>query len=76
MSLRPPSPRSKLAPPSGWPGATVGTVLHLRENFTAYAAAYVVLALGLEAPLITSDPKMKEASRLGLEVQLMPVRGS
>lgn len=47
-------------------------LLDLRENFTAYDAAYVVLALGLEAPLITSDRKMQEATRLGVEVQIIP----
>ncbi len=50
----------------------LGHMLDLRENFTAYDAAYVVLALGLEAPLVTSDTKMKEAGRLGVEVALIP----
>lgn len=47
-------------------------VLDLRHNFTAYDAAYVVLALGLESPLITSDKKMCEAQRLGVQVQILP----
>lgn len=50
----------------------LGHILDLRENFTAYDAAYVVLALGLEAPLVTSDTKMQEARRLGVEVQIIP----
>ena len=50
----------------------LGHILDLRENFTAYDAAYVVLALGLEAPLVTSDTKMQEAQRLGVEVQIIP----
>ncbi|MGH3813413.1 MAG: type II toxin-antitoxin system VapC family toxin [Pseudonocardiaceae bacterium] len=50
----------------------LGHILDLRENFTAYDAAYVALALGLEAPLITSDTKMKEARRLGVTVQIVP----
>ncbi len=51
---------------------TLGHILDLRENFTACDAAYVVLALGLEAPLVTSDTKMQEARRLGVEVQIIP----
>lgn len=50
----------------------LGHMLDLRENFTAYDAAYVVLALGLEAPLVTSDKKMLEAMRLGVKVQVVP----
>lgn len=50
----------------------LGDMLDLRDNFTVYDAAYVVLALGLEAPLVTSDTKMKEAGRLGVTVQLVP----
>jgi len=53
----------------------LGRVLDLRENFTAYDAAYVVLALGLNAPLITSDAKMKEAERLGVAVRIVPAGG-
>ena len=47
-------------------------ILNLRDNLTAYDAAYVVLALGLDAPLITSDTKMREARRLGVQVQILP----
>lgn len=50
----------------------LGDMLDLRDNFTVYDAAYVVLALGLEAPLVTSDTKMKEAGRLGVTVRLVP----
>lgn len=50
----------------------LGHILDLRENFTAYDAAYVVLALGLDAPLVTSDKKMQEARRLGVAVQIIP----
>lgn len=49
----------------------LGRLLDLRENFTAYDAAYVVLALGLHAPLVTSDRKMNEAARLGVEVRFI-----
>ena len=44
-------------------------VLELRDNFTAHDAAYVVLAMALEAPLATSDQEMAEASRLGIAVR-------
>lgn len=50
----------------------LGRVLDLRQNFTAYDAAYVVLALGLDAPLITSDAKLKEAERLGVSIRIVP----
>jgi predicted nucleic acid-binding protein len=51
-------------------------VLDLRDNFTAYDAAYVVLAMALEAPLATADRKMTEASRFGIEVRDIDLRGS
>ncbi|MGH3931665.1 MAG: type II toxin-antitoxin system VapC family toxin [Pseudonocardiaceae bacterium] len=50
----------------------LGHMFDLRQNFTAYDAAYVVLALGLNAPLITSDAKLKEAERLGVAVHMVP----
>jgi predicted nucleic acid-binding protein len=46
-------------------------VLDLRDNFTVYDAAYVVLALGLEAPLVTCDSKLTEAQRLGVRVEVL-----
>lgn len=46
-------------------------VLGLRDNFTAYDAAYVVLAQALECPLVTADRKLLPAERLGVEVQLL-----
>ncbi len=49
----------------------LGRLLDLRENLTAYDAAYVVLALGLQAPLVTLDRKMVEAARLGVQVQFI-----
>lgn len=48
----------------------LGEVLDLRNNFTAYDAAYVVLARALGVPLVTVDSKMREAERLGTHVQL------
>lgn len=46
-------------------------VLDLRENFTVYDAAYVVLARALEAPLVTADSKLLEARRFGVEVRVL-----
>lgn len=46
-------------------------VLDLRDTFTVYDAAYVVLAQALEAPLITADAKLTEARRLGVEVRVV-----
>lgn len=54
----------------------LGPVLDLRDNFTVYDAAYVVLARALDVPLATSDHKMAEARRLGTQVQLYPAERS
>jgi len=48
----------------------LGHVLALKDNFTVYDAAYVVLSQALDAPLVTSDLKMREAERLGITVQV------
>ena len=45
-------------------------ILRLRANFTAYDAAYVVLAQALNAPLVTADAKLAEAVRIGVKVEL------
>ena len=45
-------------------------ILKLRDHFTVYDAAYVVLARNLRAPLVTRDAKLLEAGRLGTEVEL------
>jgi predicted nucleic acid-binding protein len=49
----------------------LGHVLDLRGNFTAYDAAYVVLAQALEAPLVTADSKLRGAGRVGVEVRVL-----
>lgn len=46
-------------------------VLDLRDNFTVYDAAYVVLAQALEAPLVTVDAKLTEAGKFGVEVRVL-----
>lgn len=45
-------------------------IWRLRENFTCYDAAYIALAKALDAPLITSDRKLAEAARLGVDVRV------
>lgn len=47
-------------------------LLDLRNDFTVYDAAYIVLAQALDAPLVTSDAKMREATRLGADVHVFP----
>lgn len=47
-------------------------LLRLRDNFTVYDAAYVVLASALDAPLVTADTKMQDAERFGVDVRLLP----
>ena len=48
----------------------LGHMLDLRDNFTVYDAAYLVLAQALEAPIVSADAKLKEAVRLGIEVRV------
>jgi predicted nucleic acid-binding protein len=45
-------------------------VFRLRNNFTAYDAAYVVLAQALSTPIVTADAKIEEARRLGVDVRV------
>lgn len=49
----------------------LGHMLDLRDNFTVYDAAYLVLALALEAPIVSADTKLQEAARLGIEVRVV-----
>jgi len=48
----------------------LGHMLELRDNFTVHDAAYLVLAKALEAPVVSADAKLKEATRLGIRVQV------
>lgn len=50
--------------------ALLGHVLDLRDDFTVYDAAYVVLAQALDAPLVTADLKMREAEKAGITVHV------
>jgi predicted nucleic acid-binding protein len=44
----------------------------LRHNFSAYDAAYVVLARQFRAPLLTTDKRLAQAATaFGVEVQLV-----
>jgi len=43
-------------------------VFDVRENFTAYDAAYVVLAESLECPLVTRDRRLAAAARRLVDV--------
>lgn len=49
----------------------MGAVLDLRANYTVYDAAYVVLALALDAPLVTADAKLLEARKIGVDVRVL-----
>lgn len=46
------------------------SVLDLRDNFTVYDAAYVVLAQALDLPLATADGKLAGARKLGVDVRI------
>ena len=50
--------------------AMMRSVLDLKDNFTVYDAAYIVLAQALAAPLVTADTKLAGARALGVDVQL------
>ncbi len=45
-------------------------IWELRQNVTAYDAAYIALAETLDAPLITTDAKLARASGIRTEVEL------
>ena len=49
----------------------LGHVLDLRDNFTAYDAAYVVLAQALDSPVVSADAKLREATRLGIDLRVL-----
>ena len=43
----------------------------LRENVTAYDAAYVALAEALDCPLLTADARLARAPGIRCEVELV-----
>lgn len=47
----------------------------LRDNVTAYHAAYVALAEALDCPLVTADGRLAKASGVGCEVELVQRAG-
>lgn len=46
-------------------------VLALKDDFTVYDAAYIVLAEALDAPLVTADTKLAGAVTLGVDVRVL-----
>jgi predicted nucleic acid-binding protein len=48
----------------------LGHMLDLRDNFTVYDAAYLVLAQALETAVVSADAKLREAARLGIDVRV------
>ena len=48
----------------------LGHMLALRDNFTVYDAAYLVLAQALDSPIVSADAKLQEAARLGVDVRV------
>lgn len=50
--------------------ALLRRIWELRDNITAYDAAYVALAETLDAPLITLDAKLSQAPGIRAAVEL------
>lgn len=48
----------------------MGRIWELRENLTAYDAAYVALAEALDAPLVTTDARLAQASGIRAAVEV------
>ena len=51
--------------------ALLPRIWDLRENLTAYDAAYVALAEGLRAPLLTCDARLANAPQIRATVELI-----
>lgn len=43
----------------------------LRDNLTAYGAAYVALAEALDCPLVTADTRLAKAPEIRCQVELI-----
>ncbi|CAA9513412.1 MAG: hypothetical protein AVDCRST_MAG05-3156 [uncultured Rubrobacteraceae bacterium] len=50
--------------------AFLGRIWELKNNLTAYDAAYVALAEALNAPLVTTDAKLARATGIRAEVEV------
>jgi predicted nucleic acid-binding protein len=50
--------------------ALMGRIWELRENLTAYDAAYVTLAEALDAPLVTMDARLAQAPGIRAAVEV------
>lgn len=48
----------------------------LRDNLTVYDAAYVALAEGLEAPLVTADARLAKAPGVKCTVEVLSARSN
>jgi predicted nucleic acid-binding protein len=48
----------------------MGRIWELRENLTAYDATYVALAEALDAPLVTTDARLAQASGIRAAVEV------
>ena len=48
----------------------LGRIWELRDNLTAYDAAYVALAEALDAPLVTLDERLAQAPNIRATVEL------
>lgn len=53
-------------------GGILHRILELRENFSAYDAAYVALAEGLRARLLTADVPLARAVGAHTGVEVLP----
>ncbi len=51
--------------------ALLGRIWALRENLTAYDAAYVALAEGLRSPLVTRDRRLAAAPGISATVKVL-----
>ena len=49
----------------------VSRIWELRDNITAYDAAYIALAEALDAPLLTRDSRLAESPTHGARVELV-----
>lgn len=52
-------------------GPLLGRIFELRDNVSAYDAAYVALAEGLDAPLVTCDRRLAAAPGIRARVEVI-----